>query len=74
MPTYEYICMDCREKTEVFASISEKEKGLKLACPKCGSKKLVQFFGRVNVMGSSRGLGGPPISGCGPMSGPGCCG
>ncbi|OPY12492.1 MAG: Zinc ribbon domain protein [Syntrophus sp. PtaB.Bin138] len=73
MPTYEYICMDCREKTEVFATISEKEKGLKLTCPKCSGKKLVQFFGRVNV-GASRSLGGPPISGCGPMAGPGCCG
>jgi len=72
MPTYEYICMNCREKTEILASISEKEKGLKLSCPKCGSKKMVQFFGRVNIGRASTGLGGAP--GCGPMAGPGCCG
>jgi putative FmdB family regulatory protein len=72
MPTYEYICMDCREKTEVFATISAKEKGLNLECPKCGGKKLVQFFGRVNVIGSAGGIGGGgPI--CGPQAGPGCC-
>jgi len=72
MPTYEYICMDCKEKTDVLASIAEKENGLKLKCPKCGGKKMVQFFGRMNVMGSRGGMGG--FSGCGPQSGPGCCG
>ena len=72
MPTYEYICMDCKEKTDVLASIAEKEKGLKLKCRKCGGKKMVQFFGRMNVMGSRGGMGG--FSGCGPQSGPGCCG
>ena len=72
MPTYEYICMDCRGKTEVFASISEKEKGLNLVCPKCGGKKMVQFFGQMNIMGSRGAMGGMP--GCGPQSGPGCCG
>ncbi len=71
MPTYEFICMGCREKMEVFASISQKENGLDLKCPKCGGKKLVQFFGQVNVIGS-RGMGGG-FPGCGPQSGPGCC-
>lgn len=73
MPTYEYICMDCREKTEVFASIAEKEKGLKLKCPMCGGKKLIQFFGQMNIgsRGVVGGMGGMP--GCGPSSGPGCC-
>ncbi|MFB3924478.1 MAG: FmdB family zinc ribbon protein [Syntrophales bacterium] len=36
MPTYEYICMDCKEKMEIFASIDQKEKGLDLKCSKCG--------------------------------------
>ncbi|OPY92896.1 MAG: Zinc ribbon domain protein [Syntrophaceae bacterium PtaU1.Bin231] len=72
MPTYEYICMDCREKMEVFASIAAKEKGLDLVCPKCGGKKLIQFFGQMNI-GSARGaMGG--MGGCGPSSGAGCCG
>ncbi len=70
MPTYEFICMGCREKMEVFASISQKEKGLDLKCPKCGGKKLVQFFGQVNIGSRSMGGGFP---GCGPQSGPGCC-
>ncbi len=72
MPTYEYACIRCGNKTDVMASIAEKEAGLKPACPNCGSKKMVQFFGQVNILGSSRGFGGP--SGCGPRSGPGCCG
>ncbi len=72
MPTYEYICMNCHEKMEVFASVAEKEKGLKLQCPKCGGKKLVQFFGQLNIGGSSGVAGG--FSGCGPAAGPGCCG
>jgi putative FmdB family regulatory protein len=72
MPTYEYVCTECMEKTEVRASIFEKEKGLKLTCPKCGSKKMAQVFGSFAVMGSSRGMNGAPK--CGPKAGPGCCG
>ena len=72
MPTYEYACIKCGAKTDVFATLSEKEAGLKPVCPSCGSKKMVQFFGQINVLGSPRGLSGP--SGCGPMAGPGCCG
>lgn len=45
MPTYEYKCMDCGEKFEVFTSISEKEKGLDVKCPKCGSDNVGQIFG-----------------------------
>ncbi len=71
MPTYDYVCMDCKGKMEVFASIAEKEKGLNLKCPNCGGKKLVQFFGQMNIMGSRGSMGGFP--GCGPQSGPGCC-
>lgn len=71
VPTYEYMCADCREKMEVFASISEREKGLKLKCPECGSKKMVQLFGQINVIGSKGSMGS---SGCGHKSGPGCCG
>jgi putative FmdB family regulatory protein len=69
MPTYEYVCIKCGAKTDVFARISDKEAGLKPVCPACGSEKMVQFFGQINVLGT-RGLGGP--SGCTPRSG--CCG
>jgi len=72
MPTYEYVCTECEEKIEVWATISEKERGLKLTCPKCGGKKMAQVFGSFMVMGSSKGKNNPPI--CGPQAGPGCCG
>ena len=72
MPTYEYVCIECQERMEVRASISEKEKGLKLTCPSCGSKKMVQVFSSFAVKGSSRGGNPPPF--CGPTAGPGCCG
>lgn len=72
MPTYEYICLKCQEKTEVFASIAQKEKGLKVSCPKCGGEKMIQFFGSLNLVGSSKGAGGGATY-CGPQSGPGCC-
>ena len=72
MPTYEYVCTECEEKIEVWATISEKERGLKLTCPKCGGKKMAQVFGSFMVMGSSKGKNTPPI--CGPQAGPGCCG
>lgn len=53
MPTYEYICSDCGEKFEIFATFEEKEKGLKLKCPKCGSKKVSQVFGSVFIINKS---------------------
>lgn len=70
MPTYEYLCLECMEKIEVWATFSEKEKGLEVSCPKCGSKKMAQVFGSFMVMGSR--TNNPPV--CGPQAGPGCCG
>ncbi len=72
MPTYEYVCIECEEKVEVRATIPEKEKGLKLTCPKCGGKKMAQVFSSFTIGGASRG--GNPSSSCGPTAGPGCCG
>jgi len=68
MPTYEYMCTECEEKIEMWATITEKEKGLKVTCPKCGSKKTARVFGSFMVIGSSR------PSSCGPTTEPGCCG
>ena len=53
MPTYEFECKDCGHHFEIFASMSEREKGLK--CPKCGGFKLNQIFGSFMIMGSSKG-------------------
>lgn len=75
MPTYEYVCVECGENIEVKASVSEKEKGLKVSCPKCGSSKTARIFGNFTVMSGVKG--GSPSGGfpsCGPNAGPGCCG
>lgn len=74
MPIYEYICLECKEKIEISATISEKEKGLKVICPKCKSSKTAQIFGNIMVMGGSKaGFNPGSIPGCGPTAGPGCC-
>ncbi|MFQ6121789.1 MAG: FmdB family zinc ribbon protein [Dehalococcoidales bacterium] len=74
MPTYEYICIECQEKAEIRATISEKERGLKVTCPRCGSNKMVQVFGSFAVTGSSKGRFNPSfMPSCGPTAGPRCC-
>ena len=72
MPVYEYFCQKCENKFDVKASISEKEKGLKISCPNCGSAKTIQILGNFFTFskGSSSKFGG----GCGPNPTPGCCG
>jgi putative FmdB family regulatory protein len=42
MPTYDYECENCGEKTEVFQKITDDP--LK-KCPSCGKQKLVRQFG-----------------------------
>lgn len=68
MPTYRYICTECGEETKVWATLAEKERGLQITCPRCGSQKMAQVFGNVMVMRKGRN------SPCGPQAGPGCCG
>jgi len=70
MPMYEYYCQDCNKKFEIKASISEKERGLKVSCPNCGGNKTFQIFG--NFFTFSKGS--PSFGGCGPNPTPGCCG
>ncbi len=78
MPIYEYICVECGEKTEIWATISEKEKGLNIVCQKCGSKNMAQVFkfGGISCGSSSRreGNGNSSPTCCGSQAGPGCCG
>jgi len=71
MPTYEYLCQDCEKKFDVKATIKEKEKGLKVSCPECGSKKTVQLIG--NFFTFSKRSGSDFGGGCGPNPTPGCC-
>ncbi|HSW35386.1 MAG TPA: FmdB family zinc ribbon protein [Candidatus Limnocylindrales bacterium] len=49
MPTYEYICQDCKEITDVRATMEEKGKGLNVSCSSCGSNNMTQFFGNATV-------------------------
>lgn len=74
MPTYEYVCSECKNKFDVYATLAEKEKGLKPECPNCHSKKTIQVFGSISVIGGSKGGFNPgSMPGCGPTAGPGCC-
>lgn len=72
MPTYEYFCQGCENKFEIKASLSEKEKGLKIKCPVCGSNKTVQMLGNFFIF--SKGGRSNLSSSCGPNPTPGCCG
>jgi len=72
MPTYEYLCQDCEKKFDIEATIREKEKGLKVSCPECGSNKTVQLIG--NFFTFSKRSGADFGGGCGPNPSPGCCG
>ena len=49
MPLYEYQCQACEEVFEVRASIKEKEAGLVLVCPKCGSQNAPAADRRTDV-------------------------
>lgn len=74
MPTYEYYCPDCEKKFDIYARLSEKEKGLHPECPVCHSKRTIRVFGNITVISSSKGRFNPGnFRGCGPNAGPGCC-
>ncbi len=49
MPLYEYICRDCKNITEVRASLEEKDAGLQVACSNCGGDNTVHYFGSMAV-------------------------
>lgn len=51
MPTYEYHCKECGYYFDVKASLEQKEKGLDIACEKCGSKELQQVYGGFAILG-----------------------
>lgn len=72
MPIYGFYCQDCEENFDIKATISEKEKGLKVSCPICGSKRTIQIFSNFFTFSKDNrsGFGGS----CGPNSTPGCCG
>lgn len=71
MPIYEYFCQNCESKFEIKATIQEKERGLKVKCPACGSNSTIQILG--NFFTFSKGSSKLGSGGCGPNPGPGCC-
>jgi putative FmdB family regulatory protein len=46
MPTYEYRCSECGKQFSVTRTVSAHDKG-RVACPKCGGRKVAQQFTRV---------------------------
>ncbi len=54
MPTYEYICKDCKKTFTVLATIAEHEKSPKPKCEHCGSENIVQLFSGVSVITSKK--------------------
>lgn len=73
MPAYDFLCQECGKSFEIRASMAEHTKGLKPACPACGSRKAVQTFTAFTVLTNRPGTR-DPRGGCGPGSGRGCCG
>ncbi len=41
MPSYEYLCKECKKPFAVILTLKEYEKG-NVTCPKCKSKKVEQ--------------------------------
>ena len=41
MPEYEFTCATCKKTFSTMLTLAEYEKG-KMACPRCGSRKLNQ--------------------------------
>ncbi|MEO0184610.1 MAG: FmdB family zinc ribbon protein [candidate division WOR-3 bacterium] len=59
---YEYICSDCGERIEIKATIEEKEKGLKVICPKCGSDKTLRVYS--SFVANPKNSSNPPACSC----------
>lgn len=71
MPIYAYQCKECGEAFEIRSTIKEKESGLQLLCPRCGSREARQVL-TAALMLHNRGAFSPPV--CSPNAGPGYCG
>jgi putative FmdB family regulatory protein len=41
MPSYEFLCLECKNRFSLIMALAEHEKG-GAKCPKCGSKKVEQ--------------------------------
>jgi len=41
MPSYEFVCKECKKSFNVIMTLADYEKG-RVSCPKCKSKKVEQ--------------------------------
>jgi putative FmdB family regulatory protein len=48
MPTYEFRCLDCHKRFDIFLSFSEYENA-QVKCPHCDSKNIQRKIGRIRV-------------------------
>lgn len=48
MPTYQYRCLDCRKRFEIFMTYDEYGKK-EIHCTHCGSNKVQRRIGRIRV-------------------------
>jgi putative FmdB family regulatory protein len=48
MPTYDFRCLNCRKRFDVFLSYSDYESA-KINCPHCGSDQIQRKIGRIRV-------------------------
>ena len=65
MPTYDYVCCGCKDRFEVLVRSAKQ----KVACKKCGSKKVSRQVGTFGMNFGAEPGGGPgkngSICGCG---------
>jgi putative FmdB family regulatory protein len=52
MPEYEYRCLDCHRRFEIFMSYTEYGQK-QVSCPHCGSTNIQRKIGRIRVAHSS---------------------
>ncbi len=55
MPTYEYRCLDCRRRFEVFMTYAEYGKR-EVACPHCRGERVQRRIGRIRIARSEDAL------------------
>lgn len=48
MPSYEYRCLDCKRRFEIFLTYDEYGK-TKISCPNCKSENIQRRIGRIRV-------------------------
>ncbi|HPH95499.1 MAG TPA: zinc ribbon domain-containing protein [Anaerolineaceae bacterium] len=72
MPIYEYICLDCKQKTEVIRSM--KDADAPIACKHCHSEKTTRQMSRFAAHSGGQIVAGGGGGHCGSCSGGSCSG